>query len=109
MLKEAGEKLYQVLDKVSIQAPNPPYVANINAQFITNKDNIQELLAKQVYSPVRWQQSVENMITAGVDTFIEIGPGKTLTSFVKKIDRSCKVINIEKVEDLEKLLEVAGQ
>jgi len=53
-----------------------------------------------------WQQSVENMIQNGVDTFIEIGPGKTLASFVKKISKDCKTINIEKVTDLDKLQEV---
>lgn len=65
-------------------------------------------MSKQVYSSVKWQQSVEAMIAAGVNTFIEIGPGKTLSAFVKKIDKSCKVINIEKVEDLDKLQEVIG-
>jgi [acyl-carrier-protein] S-malonyltransferase len=79
----------------------------VNAEIIKNKEEIQTLLAKQVYSSVKWQQSVEHMIASGVDTFIEIGPGKTLSGFIKKIDRSCKVINIEKVEDLEKLQEAA--
>lgn len=106
MLKEAGDKLYQVLGNVDIKVPNLPYVANVNAQYIDRKDNIRELLSQQVYSSVRWQQSVENMIVAGVDTFVEIGPGTTLSAFVKKIDRTCKVINIQKVEDLDKLQEI---
>ena len=54
-------------------------------------------------SPVRWQQSVERMIADGVDNFVEIGPGKTLSGFMRKINRDVKVINIEKVEDLKKL------
>lgn len=103
MLSEAGQGLYQVLEKVKISDLTVPYVANVNAQMITKKEEIKGLLAKQVYSPVKWQQSIENMIAAGVDTFIEIGPGKTLSGFIKKIDRSCKVVNIEKIEDLEKL------
>lgn len=106
MLKEAGEKLYEVLDEVTIYNPGIPYVANVNAEFIKDNQNIRELLGKQVYSSVKWQQSVENMIADGVDTFIEIGPGKTLTGFVRKIDKTCKVINIEKISDLEKLQEV---
>jgi len=109
MLRGAGEKLFKVLEQVDIMDPNPPYVANVNARFITKKDSIKELLAEQVHSSVRWQQSVENMISEGVDTFIEIGPGKTLTSFVKKINRECKVINIEKIEDLDKLQEIADR
>ncbi len=107
MLKEAGEKLYLVLDKINLKEPTLPYVANVNAQYIDKKDNIQDLLAKQVYSSVKWQQSIENMIAAGVDTFIEIGPGKTLSSFVKKIDKTCRIINIEKIDDLDKLQEVS--
>jgi [acyl-carrier-protein] S-malonyltransferase len=107
MLKAAGDKLYEVLGGVQINDPVIPYTANVNAEIIKNKEEIQTLLAKQVYSSVKWQQSVEHMIASGVDTFIEIGPGKTLSGFIKKIDRSCKVINIEKVEDLEKLQEAA--
>ncbi|QHQ59520.1 ACP S-malonyltransferase [Anaerocolumna sedimenticola] len=106
MLKAAGEKLYEVLGEAEIKDPVVPYAANVNAELIHKNDDIRTLLAKQVYSSVKWQQSVEAMITAGVDTFIEIGPGKTLSAFVKKIDKSCKVINIEKVEDLDKLQEV---
>jgi [acyl-carrier-protein] S-malonyltransferase len=106
MLKEAGEKLYEALGDITIQHPSIPYVANVNAEFIVDNQNIRELLGKQVYSSVKWQQSVENMIADGVDTFIEIGPGKTLTGFVRKIDKSCKVLNIEKISDLEKLQEV---
>lgn len=108
MLKEAGDKLYEVLNSVQINDPVTPYTANVNAEIINNKEEIQTLLAKQVYSSVKWQQSVEHMIANGVDTFIEIGPGKTLSGFIKKIDRSLKVINIEKVEDLDKLQEVTA-
>ena len=64
------------------------------------------MLEKQVSSSVRWQQTIEKMIMDGVDTFIEIGPGKTLSGFMRKINRDVKVLNIEKVEDLEKLREL---
>ncbi len=106
MLKRAGEQLYEVLSEVTIHNPIMPYVANVNAEYIKDNQNIKKLLGKQVYSSVKWQQSVENMIADGVDTFIEIGPGKTLSGFVRKIDKTCKVINIEKTSDLEKLQEV---
>ena len=59
---------------------------------------------KQVSSSVRWQQSVETMLADGVDTFIEIGPGKTLAGFMRKIDRTVKVLNIEKLEDVDKVV-----
>jgi len=106
MLKEAGEALSQVLETVEINVPMIPYVSNVTAEFIRENSPIKGLLSAQVASPVKWQQSVENMMKAGVDTFVEIGPGKTLTAFIKKIDRSCKVLNIEKPADLEKLKEV---
>ena len=61
------------------------------------------LLERQVSSSVRWQQSVEAMVAAGVDTFVEIGPGKTLSGFMRKINRNVKTVNIERVEDLEKI------
>ena len=61
------------------------------------------LLEKQVSSSVKWQQTIERMLADGVDTFIEIGPGKTLSGFMRKINRDVKVLNVEKVEDLEKL------
>jgi [acyl-carrier-protein] S-malonyltransferase len=108
MLKEAGEQLGTVLDTVEIKKPEIPYVANVDGAYVESADNIRDLLIRQVYSPVKWQQSVETMILAGVDTFIEIGPGKTLSAFIKKIDKNCKVANVEKVEDLEKLQEVMG-
>ena len=66
---------------------------------------VKDLLSKQVAASVRWQQSIERMLADGVDTFLEIGPGKTLSGFMRKINRDVTVINIEKVEDLEKLKE----
>ncbi len=106
MLKEAGEKLFEVLGQIELHKPAIPYAANVNAELIYKKEDIRNLLAQQVYSSVKWQQCVESMRKEGADTFIEIGPGKTLSAFVKKIDKSCKVINVEKIDDLEKLQEV---
>ena len=106
MLKPAGEKLLDVLADVEVNDPKVPYVSNTTAEFITNKDEVKKLLGRQVYSSVCWEQSIEKMITDGADTFVEIGPGKTLCGFMRKIDRSVKAINIAKVEDLEKLKEI---
>ena len=103
MLRGAGEKLGEVLDEVDINEPVIPYVSNVTAQYVTEKEAVKDLLKKQVSSSVRWQQSVEAMLADGVDTFIEIGPGKTLAGFIKKIKRDVTVLNIEKLEDLEKL------
>lgn len=104
MLEEAGEKLYEVLKDVELKEFDIPYVTNVTAEYVTDTKDIKELLKKQVSSSVKWQQSVENMIGAGVDTFIEIGPNKTLSSFVKKISKEVKIYNIEKWEDVDKLV-----
>ena len=77
-----------------------PYVTNVTAEFVTEIGETKELLVKQVSHPVRWIQSVENMIEEGVDTFVEIGPGKTLAGFVKKINKNVKVLNVSTVEDI---------
>ena len=102
MLTGAGEKLGEVLKNVEVHTPVIPYVANVTAAYVTDADEVKPLLEKQVSSSVRWQQSVEAMLADGVDTFIEIGPGRTLVGFMKKIDRTAKVLNIEKLEDVDK-------
>ena len=103
LLEEAGVKLGKYLEQVKVHDPVIPYVANVTASYVTDVTKVKPLLAKQVSSSVRWQQSVEAMIADGVDRFVEIGPGKTLAGFIKKIDRSVTVVNIETVGDLEKL------
>lgn len=102
MLEGAGEKLGEALAEVKLHEFTVPYVTNVTAQYVTETSEVKELLVKQVSSPVRWQQCVERMLADGVDTFIEIGPGKTLAGFMRKIDRKAKVLNVEKAEDLEK-------
>lgn len=106
MLSGAGEKLGGVLDEVTIQDIQIPYIANVTADYVQDCGQVKELLKKQVSSSVRWQQTIERMIADGVDTFVEIGPGKTLSGFMRKISRDVKTINIEKLEDMEKLNEI---
>lgn len=104
LLKEAGKKLGNYLEDVTVHDPVIPYIANVTADYVTSADIVKELLAKQVFSSVLWQQSVERMIADGVDRFVEIGPGKTLSGFVKKIDRNAAVFHVETLEDLERLM-----
>lgn len=109
MLAKAGEKLGEELKNVQIHPIEVPYIANVTADYVTNTEDVKPLLEKQVSSSVKWQQTIERMIADGVDTFIEIGPGKTLTGFMRKINREMRVYNIEKPEDMEKVLEAVGQ
>ncbi len=108
MLVPAGEKLAKVLDGVTVKKPQIPYVTNVTAEYVTEETDIKSLLTKQVSSSVRWQQSVERMIADGVDTFIEIGPGKTLSGFMKKINAEAKSFNIETIEDMKKVIEAVN-
>ena len=105
MLADAGERLGEVLSQVELHEPQIPYVANVTAQYVKSAAEVKELLTRQVSSSVRWQQSVEAMIADGVDTFIEIGPGKTLAGFMRKISRDVKTLNVEKLEDIGKVAE----
>ena len=106
LLEQAGEKLTAELAGITVKDPVIPYVCNVEATMVTKADRVKELLSKQVCASVRWQQCIETMRAEGVDTFIEIGPGKTLTGFNRKIDKEIKTYNIETVEDLEKIMEV---
>ena len=102
-LKGAGEKLGEVLETVEWKALEVPYITNVTAEEVTDINQTKDLLQAQVSSSVRWEQSVRKMIADGVDTFIEIGPGKTLAGFMKKIDRNVKVISVGSFEEFEKL------
>lgn len=103
LLKGAGERLAEALEAIDIQSIQLPYLSNVTADYVEDPSVVKELLVKQVSSPVRWQQCVERMIADGVDTFIEIGPGKSLSGFMRRIDKNVTVKNVEHVEDLEKL------
>lgn len=104
MLTGAGERLKEALEPISIQAFETPYVTNVTGTYVTKPGAVKGLLVQQVSSSVRWQQCVEAMIADGVDTFVEIGPGRTLTGFLRKIDRNLKSYSIEKPEDVDMLL-----
>ena len=105
MLEGAGEQLAAELEKIEIGELTTPYISNVTAEYVMEKEEVKELLKRQVSSSVRWQQSVELMVSEGVDTFIEIGPKKTLSSFLKKIAPQMRSYHVETVEDMEELLE----
>ena len=103
LLLPAGEELAKELETVTLHPLDIPYVTNVTAEKVEDIGVTRELLTKQVSSPVRWMQSMEAMIREGVDIFVEIGPGKTLAGFMKKISRDVKVYNIAVWEDVEKV------
>ena len=106
LLSPAGDILSEALMEKTLGNIMIPYVSNTTAKLVTDKSMIKDLLIKQVSSTVRFRESILLMCQMGVDTFVEIGPGKTIAGFIRKTDRDLKVINIEKYEDLEKLDEL---
>lgn len=106
LLEEAGRKLRDVLHGISLRELKIPYVTNVTANYVFDIEETKDLLAAQVASAVRWQQSMERMIAEGVDTFVEIGPGKTLAGFLKKINKEVKVFNVSKWEDVDKVVQI---
>lgn len=109
MLKPAAELFNKELEQTTIYLPNYPVYSNVTAQPYPNKEQIIDLLTKQIYSPVKFEQMINQMISDGVDTFIEIGPGKTLRSFIKSIDRTVTVKNVEKESQFKKVIELLNK
>lgn len=105
LLQPAADRLAVELDNITIQDAKIPVVANIDGQIETDKDVIKASLVKQAANPVLWEDCVATMINAGADTFVEVGPGKVLCGFTKKINRSMQNLNVEDIESLNKTLE----
>lgn len=109
MLKPASDNLNSELNKIEFKDIKLPIITNVTGESVNSKEEIIELLTKQVMTSVRWEDSVNTMIDDGVDTFIEVGPGKVLSGFIKKIDRKAKVYNVEDLKSLEKTLEAISE
>ncbi|SHM09245.1 [Acyl-carrier-protein] S-malonyltransferase [Caldanaerovirga acetigignens] len=104
LLKPAGEKLGKELEKTNIKPAKIPVISNVTAEIVKDPAAIRELLIKQVSSPVLWEDSVIKMKELGVDTFVELGPGRALSGLVKKIDRSLTTLNVEDSESLANVM-----
>lgn len=101
LMKQAAEQLERELKKVTFHSPSVPVVVNVTASPVMDPEMIRELLVRQVYSPVLWQDTIEWMIADGVDTFVEIGSGSVLAGLIRKIDKTVKVININSLESVQ--------
>jgi [acyl-carrier-protein] S-malonyltransferase len=101
-LEGAGAKLGEVLAEVEIHEMTIPYLANVTADYVTDTADVKPLLTRQVSASVRWQQTIERLIADGADEFVEIGPGRSLSGFMKKINRDVNSYNIDTMEDFEK-------
>lgn len=104
MLKPAGDRLSTELENVETNDMKLKVVSNVTGDFISDKTEVKDLLVKQVSNSVRWEECINKMLSDGVDTFIEIGPGKVLSGFVKKVDKNARTFNIEDPDTLEKVI-----
>jgi len=105
LMKPAAEKLREVLDQLEIRDAKVPVIANVTADQLTDAEVIKGKLIEQLYSPVLWQASVSAMIELGVDTFIEIGPGKVLSGLIKKVNRRVRTYAVNDEESLKATVE----
>lgn len=103
LLHNASQQLGEALLDVNVNELKVPYICNTEARVVTEQKEVKDLLIRQVESGVRFRESILLMKEMGIDTFIEIGPQKTLTGFIRKIDKELTTINVETVEDLEKI------
>ena len=108
MLIGAGEKLAKELENVEVHEMNIPVITNVTADYVGSKEDIKPYLIEQVSSSVLWEDTIRKMIADGVDTFVEVGPGKALSGFIKKVDKDVKIFNVEDMASLEKTLEGLG-
>lgn len=92
LMRPAAERLLPVLERLAFAVPRFPVVSNVDAAWLTAADAARHALARQVASPVRWDASVRALIAGGIRTFVEVGPGKTLTGLVRGIDRQARVL-----------------
>lgn len=106
LLKPAGEKLTKELEDVEIRDMGIPVVTNVTGGLIGSRDQIKDLLISQVSKPVLWEDCVRTLIKNGTDTFVEIGPGKTLSGFIKKTDKEVRVLNVEDKASLDNAIAV---
>lgn len=103
LMKGAAEKLQECLAQITLQDAAVPVVANVTAEPVTDAEKIKNLLVEQVYSSVKWEDTVVYLVQQGVDTFVEIGPGNVLTGLIKKVDKSLKLYNVNNLESLDVL------
>ena len=104
LMKKATEEMRDKIQNTKFQDPIVSIISNVTAKPEIKSEEIKSLLIKQIEKPVRWRESINNMITLGVEHFIEIGPGKVLSGLIKRIDRNVKLNQVNNLEDLKNIL-----
>ena len=104
LMQPASSKLQATFEQMKWEEAFIPVISNVTAQPMVSREEIKEKLIEQLYSPVLWQDCVETMIEQGVDTFIEIGPGKVLSGLIKKINRNVRILSVSNEEEVQAVL-----
>ena len=104
-LSDASKELKKELENITINEFQTKVVKNLDGKTYTNKDNVRDILADHIINSVRFEQGIQTMLNEGVDTFIEIGPGKTLSGFVKRTSRDVEILNINDMSSFEKTID----
>lgn len=105
MMQPAAAKLGLELEKVKFYNAKIPVVTNVNAKIMTDRDDIKAALVEQAASPVLWEDCLKTMINEGIQSFVEVGPGKVLSGFTRKIEKDAAMLNVEDIASLEKTLD----
>jgi len=105
LMAGASARLSDLLNTLELRSPSVPLMNNADALFLRDADSIRTSLVKQLNSPLLWEDSVRNMRASGIDTFIEVGPGKVLSGLIKRIEPDARIFNVEDDESLNKTLE----
>ena len=103
LMRKATLKMENLINDQELKDPKIKVVSNVNAEAYKNIDQIKQLLIKQIESPVRWRETIQNMIEKGTNTFVELGPGKVLSGLIKRINKEVKVLNIDTLEDIQEI------
>src|SRR5699024_12163075 len=99
-MKEAKEEFAASLNEVDVNDAEILVYENVTAEPVKDRDEIKDLLIKPLYSRVRFEESIQNMLYSGVDAFVEVGTGRVLSGFVKKIDRKAEIFSVQDEKSL---------
>ena len=106
LMRPAAEAFARHLAEVELRDPEAALAANATAEYVSDAAGIRSVLVKQLYSPVRWEETIQRLIADGVEAFVEVGPGRVLAGLIKRISRKVKVVGFQEMEELEKVLEM---
>jgi len=105
-MRPAAEAFARHLAEVELRDPEAAFAANATADYVSDAAGIRSVLVKQLYSPVRWEETIQRLVADGVEAFVEVGPGRVLAGLIKRISRKVKVVGFQEMEELEKVLEM---